>query len=76
MRETFYNTPPSTGTGGGDGDNKLMKDLARRVYDLEKCLKNFIHKVDIDYIMQELHRLEKEKANLSDFNDLKSLFGN
>lgn len=60
----------------GEGDNKLLKDLARRIYDLEKALKNFISKANIDYVLKELDRLEKEKANLYDFNLLKSAHGN
>jgi len=72
LRETFYNTPNS---GNSDGDNKLLKDLARRLSELEKGLKNFISKANIDFIIRELERLEKEKANLFDFNLLKSAHG-
>lgn len=59
----------------GEGDNKLMKDLARRLTELEKALKAFITKANIDYVHKELERLEKEKANLYDFNLLKSAHG-
>ena len=72
LRETFYSTPNSNMS---DGDNKLLKDLLRRIAELEKGLKNFISKANIDFILRELERLNNEKANLSDFNALKSAHG-
>jgi hypothetical protein len=43
--------------------------------ELEKGLKNFISRANIEFILHELDRLEKEKANLYDINQLRSQLG-
>jgi hypothetical protein len=52
-----------------------MKDLSKRILELEKGLKNFISRANIEFVLKELDRLEKEKANLNDINLIISQLG-
>lgn len=79
LRETFYNQPSDGKDGFSDNDNKLIKDLLRRVVDLEKGFKNFSANINIEAILRELEKLNiavNSKASAVEFVNLKGSHGN
>ena len=68
-------TRSGSGSGSRSGSGSESSSAIMQFSDLEKGLKNFISKANIDFIISELERLKNEKANLSDFNALKSAHG-
>jgi hypothetical protein len=58
-------------------DEAKIKDLQRRVAELEKLFRGFTATFDIELINNELIRIDtncKEKADKADLNDLKLLY--
>lgn len=75
LRETFYNQPVDGNNGFSEGDNKLLKDLLRRIFDLEKGFKNFSANINIEAILRELDKLNNlvnTKASATDLLNLNS----
>lgn len=75
LRETFYNDGNNQLS---ENDNKLLKDLLKRISDLEKGFKNFSANINIEAIMRELDKINaslNSKAALADFDELKSSHG-
>lgn len=79
LRETFYNQPGDGNNGFSDTDNKLLKDLLKRLADLEKGFKNFSANINIEAILRELDKLNtavNSKASAAEFDNLKSSHSN
>ena len=75
LRETFYNQASDGNNGFSESDNKILKDLLKRLADLEKGFKNFSANINIEAILRELDKINvslAEKASSSDLSDLKS----
>lgn len=73
LRETFYNQASDGTNGFSEGDNKLLKDLLKRIADLEKSFKNFSANINIENILRELDKLNSavnSKASASEFFNL------
>jgi len=76
LRDTFYN---DGNNGLSENDNKLLKDLLKRLADLEKAFKNFSATINIEGILREIDKLNSAlngKASDSDLANLKSSHGN
>jgi hypothetical protein len=59
--------------GISEGDMQLLKDLAKKVSDLEKGFKLISGSINIDAIMKEINGLKEllaKKANIEDVEDL------
>lgn len=78
LRETFYNQPSDGNNGFNESDNKLLKDLLKRLADLEKGFKNLSANINIEAILRELDKLNSavnSKASATEFANLKSSHG-
>lgn len=69
------NKTKSNNTGGfSEQDAKVVKDVGRKVMEVEKTLRLFIQNVNIDFIKSELTRLSEglnSKVSITDFAELK-----
>jgi hypothetical protein len=73
LRETFYNSGDNNGFS--ENDNKLLKDLLKRIADLEKSFKNFSITLNIENILREIDKLNisvNGKASTAELTDLKT----
>jgi hypothetical protein len=64
----------TSGPGISEADMKMMKDMSKKIHELEKTHKLFVTTVNIDYVKSELNKLNDmidNKVNSGEFHDLK-----